>query len=316
MTEEKKHSELLCFITDKRSILALDSLVKICVDFYYEDEIYSARDLLDSLLSARLPKRKGADKLRATVEDIIKALLNPSADLPIFYAVKTARLPPVDAKHCYMSAVLMELQGLRKEVRDIQKLQEEVCVLRQQLADMVSLRGEVDSLKQLTSCMVQSSVSTAKFTDTDTDQASSSHHATAPATDASSFASVANALRATGMKKKTTKCVVGKSTTNVRVKPVITKRSIDIFVSRLHPATDTDDIVSCVTDILPNTSTDDICCTRLKSRYELLYTSFHVCVSVDAVNMKTAIDKLMSDELWPEGLLVRRYFKPKDGTRQ
>ena len=35
-----------------------------------------------------------------------------------------------------------------------------------------------------------------------------------------------------------------------------------------------DDIVSCVTDILPNTSVDDICCTRLKSRYELLYSSF------------------------------------------
>jgi len=62
-------------------------------------------------------------------------------DLPIFYAVKIARLPPVDAKHCDMSAVLIELQGLRKLVRDIQKLQEEVCVLRQQLVDMVSLRG-------------------------------------------------------------------------------------------------------------------------------------------------------------------------------
>jgi len=120
------------------------------------------------------------------------------------------------------------------------------------------------------------------------------------------------------MKKKETKCVVGKSTNNVRVKPVITKRSIDVFVSRLHPATDTDDIVSCVTDILPSMSIDDICCTCLKSCYELLYSSFYVCVTVDAVNMKNTIDKLMSDESWPEGLLVRRYFKPKpkDGTQQ
>ena len=99
MTEEKKHSELLCFITDKRSILPLDSLVKICVDFYNEDEIFSGRDLLDPLLSAHLPKRKSADKLRATVEDIVKALLNPPVDLPTFYAVSIARLPPVDAKH-------------------------------------------------------------------------------------------------------------------------------------------------------------------------------------------------------------------------
>ena len=228
MTEEKKHSELLCFITDKRSILPLDSLVKICVDFYDEDEIFSARDLLDPLLSTPLPKRKSADKLRATVEDTVKALLNSSVDLPTFYAVSIARLPPVDAKHCDMSAVLMELQGLRREVRDIQKLQDEVFVLRQQLADMVSLRQEVDSLKQLTSCMVQSSVSSAA------DTAGSSHCVTA--TDTSSFSSVAKALQSTGMKKKETKCVVGKSTNNVRVKLVTTKRSIDIICFTTAPS--------------------------------------------------------------------------------
>ena len=179
-------------------------------------------------------------------------------------------------------------------------------MLRQHMADMVKLREEVDSLKQLSSRMVQPSASSAA------DAAGSSHDAT----DTASFSSDAKALRSTGMKKTATKCVVGKATNNVRVKPVITKRSIDIFVSRLHPATDTDDIVSCVTDILPDMSVDNICCTRLKSRYELLYSSFHVCVTVDAVNMKNTIEKLMSDESWPEGLLVRRYFKPKDGTRQ
>ena len=313
MTDEKKHSELLCFITDKRNILPFDSLVKICVDFYNEDEIFGARDLLDPLLSSRLPRRKSSDKLRATVEDIVKALQNPLVDLPTFYAVSMARLPPVDAKHCDMSAILMELQGLRREVRDFQKLQEEVSMLRQQLADMVKLRDEVDSLKQLSSCMVQPSVSSAA------DAAGSYRDATdtdATATDTSSFSSVARVLRSTGMKKTATKCVAGKATNNVRVKPVMTRRCIDIFVSRLHPATDTDDIVSCVTDILPNMSVDDIGCTRLKSRYELLYSSFHVCVTVDAVNMKNTIEKLMSEESWPEGLLVRRYFKPKDGTRK
>ena len=176
-------------------------------------------------------------------------------------------------------------------------------MLRQHMADMVKLREEIDSLS---SRMVQPSASSAA------DAAGSSHDAT----DTASFSSVAKALRSTGMKKTARKCVVGKATNNVRVKPVITKRSIDIFVSRLHPATDTDDIVSCVTDILPDMSVDNICCTRLKSRYELLYSSFHVCVTVDAVNMKNTIEKLMSDESWPEGLLVRRYFKPKDGTRQ
>jgi len=41
-------SELLCFVTDKSGLLPLDDLVKICTDFYKDDEIYAARKLLEN----------------------------------------------------------------------------------------------------------------------------------------------------------------------------------------------------------------------------------------------------------------------------
>jgi hypothetical protein len=106
--------------------------------------------------------------------------------------------------------------------------------------------------------------------------------------------------------------VVGRSA-NDKLKSVTTCREIDVFVSRLNP--DTDDLImkEFVTEVLPNINTDCITCTRLVSKYEELYSSFHVCVRVPASDMKGAIAQLMNADLWPSGLLVRRYFRPRNG---
>jgi len=70
---------------------------------------------------------------------------------------------------------------------------------------------------------------------------------TASGTDAQSmpFSVVAKDLKTSGIKSRQ-KPVVGKAATHSRIKSVTTKRSIDVFVSRLHPATDDDDVMSCV----------------------------------------------------------------------
>jgi len=112
-------NELLCFVQEKRNVMTLEHLVKICDDVYQEKEIIKARTELDSVLETRLPKRKGDDKCRSTLEDIVKTCLDPTVTLPVFYAVDLSRLPPVDAKHCDVSAILQELQSLRAEAREI-----------------------------------------------------------------------------------------------------------------------------------------------------------------------------------------------------
>jgi len=105
-------SEILCFVADKGRVLVFDQPVKICTDLYKEEEILAARQVIDGV-GTRLPKRQGPNKLRSTVEDIVKAVLNPTVNLPEFHATNLSRLPPVDITHCDTAAILKELQGLR-----------------------------------------------------------------------------------------------------------------------------------------------------------------------------------------------------------
>jgi hypothetical protein len=86
-------------------------------------------------------------------------------------------------------------------------------------------------------------------------------------------------------------------------------------VSPLHPATDDAEVISCARDVLGQDSIFDITCSRLKSKHVNLYSSFHVSVNVGVDGMKPSIDKLMAAESWPSGILVRRYFKPKNGEQ-
>jgi len=97
-------AELLCFVTDNCNVLPVDDLVKICVDFYSESEIQiiNARSAVDST-GVRLSKRnRSSDRLRLTMEDIVKCVLDPSVQLPEFHAKNLARLPvpTVDVSHC------------------------------------------------------------------------------------------------------------------------------------------------------------------------------------------------------------------------
>lgn len=58
---------------------------------------------------------------------------------------------------------------------------------------------------------------------------------------------------------------------------------------------------------------DDVKCEKLKSKYEYLYSSFHVSVQVNAEHLKRAIALYMSPNSWPSGVFVKRYFTPKNG---
>ena len=65
---------------------------------------------------------------------LVKACLDPTNALPVYFAVDLSRLPPVDAEHCDVTAILMELQSLRAEVREFGHLRQEVEELKAELA--------------------------------------------------------------------------------------------------------------------------------------------------------------------------------------
>jgi hypothetical protein len=252
----------------------------------------------------------------------MKITLNPTYKLPEFYAVDLSRLPPVDFTHCDISAIMIELQGLRREVRDLKHITEEVSNLRQQVTEISGLREEFEILKQFVVEM--------RELPTTKQELLPGHSVVDGVTKvpvlesgimSTSFAAVVNRLKPNEFNesrpKKYVAPVVGNGDGKHHIQTVLTKRSVDIFVSRLHPATDMEHLRACVNDILPELPAENIECVKLHCKYEHLYSSFHVCVRVDAVAMKEAIDKLMAPKSWPVGLLVRRYFraKTKNGER-
>jgi len=306
ITDVSNVNELICFVQQRSKAMAVDHLVDLCASFYNSEEIKTALTIVMKAASLRVPAYKGADKDRKSVTDIIKICLDPNVQLPAFVALRLDRLPPVDVNHVDVSALLQELSLLRSEVKAVAQLREEI----------VELRNSMDCLKAQCTMDTNSVSYDKNFPPIQKDIRPSTSNATA-------FSSLAADLHQddfrtanhAGIKKGVTrkaKPVVGKAT-NQKLTSVSTRRNVDIFVSRLHPLTESDDIIECVTTVASSLDRNDIECQKLKSKYEDLYSSFYVCVRVDADKMKQMLDILMSEESWPEGLLVRRYFKKRDG---
>lgn len=283
--------------------MPFDQLVKLCTDFYQESEIMAARSELDPLLQNRLPRRTGAHKCRAAVEDIVKTCLNPSVNLPQFYAVELTRLPPV--------SILAELQSLRAEVREVSSLREEVAELRAQLCSLTS-----------SSCIRNNDFPPLAEAHCSKDQQSghgvqsfSSLVQEIPA-DHAGFGMAVKKRRPQQQELTSSRIrqVVGKATDN-KLKSVTTTRTVDLFVSRLHPLTACSEVKECAESIASagNITAVETKCVKLKSRVEGLYASFHVSLRVDAAYLSRAVTVMMNEDAWPCGIFIKRYFITKNG---
>lgn len=82
--------------------------------------------LLKYTNSKRLPKLRGADS--CTLAAMLK--VDPTVNVPAFCAIDLSRLPPVEAEHVDVSAILAELSALRREVRMMSQLCDEVHQLK------------------------------------------------------------------------------------------------------------------------------------------------------------------------------------------
>jgi len=193
----------------------------------------------------------------------------------------------VGADHCDVSAILKELHLLRYEVRMMSQLKDEMDDLKKEVATLRSahtdqatavtnnwpqlsdgsapnlseLREEVKMLK----CLLHDSCPTPVDPATDEEESLST---------GKSFADTARKLtgdtnafknQPSRKRKQPRKLVVGESTANKHVQSVSTVRTVDIFVSRLHPATCEDDLVKCVDSMKGDIDVKDVVCTRLKS---------------------------------------------------
>ncbi len=271
-------NELLCFVTDKCNLMGVQDIVKICDDFYKPDEVYAAKDLITSFAEARLPKRKGNDKKKFTLEDIVKTCLDPSLQLPQFFAVDLSRLPPVDIKHVDITAILRELSLLRAEVRALQEGVQRDCDARHGFCDQgTQTEGKQMYAEVLNSAGVNTSVVTKE--------------------DADHIKKVKQPVRNISL--------VGTKVSTLRT--IERKRKVNVFLSRIDPAVTVDELIN----VLQSTPQFKICkqieCKPLATK-TIDYASFHVTLTVDNTIFDEFVKEVYDPILWPAGSFFRRYF--------
>lgn len=93
------------------------------------------------------PKGTKCDIVVNSVSAMLKILLDPYVKLPVFCVMNLSRLPPADVEHVDISAILQELLALRREVRMMNKLREEVAQMKDLFHNNLQVR-------QQTSCHV------------------------------------------------------------------------------------------------------------------------------------------------------------------
>ena len=245
----------------------------------------------------RLSMYKGADKDKRSISDLLKICLDPAVNLPQFTAARLDRLPPVDINHVDLAAILQELSALRSEVRIVDQLRAEISDLRESIR---SIRGRPSPTLQVTE----------------------HNHAgnQLKVADAPSTAEIVQSAVNSGALKNLprpvsrAKVLIG-TKPNSKIKTVTTRKSVNVFLSRLSPDTAEPDVITATSEILQQNSVDPslfkVDCKQLTSKHSS-YASYHVSVTVNCDVFDKSIGLLMSTESWPEGVLVRRYFIKKN----
>ena len=350
--------ELLCFLQEKSAVMAADHIVKLCADFYSKDEIAEARSLLDPHVPKRLPRHQGSNFSRLTVQDLLKACIDPNVALPEFIAKSIDRLPPVDVTHCDVSAILKELQALRSEVRqsselhaehenttaselqllraevmELQHLRDELAQLHSEAVEVRQLQEEIAVLKdtvlslndtviKLQSKPVALNLSTPPVNPStgvlDTVSGASELPATLPSycsittrnlQPTSGNQSVPASHRRKVAPRPAAICGKARGMSSLAVEGV---RRADIFISRLRPDTTVANASALIKECFP------LCVSvksvKLDTRFDT-YASFHAELCVQRSQFDDLISCLYKEDSWPSGILVRRFFRTKNGAQ-
>ena len=131
-------NELLCFITNKMQTLPMQMIVQLCVNFYDDDVIVSAKTQLHELRpcenTTRVIRRKGPNRKESSVEDIYKFLDELGENVPTFVAHDLAALPPITFENIDLCTLLRAVQNSRDELAVITQTLSEQSVVNTDLS--------------------------------------------------------------------------------------------------------------------------------------------------------------------------------------
>lgn len=114
------HNELLCFMTHQMKQLPADTLVKLCEDFYSEQNVTEAKNIvyrLSNKQNRRNVKHTGSNKTRNNLLDMYKLLQEEEPDnAPQYAAIDLSNMPPVSCRNVDTLHLLREIAEIKSSV--------------------------------------------------------------------------------------------------------------------------------------------------------------------------------------------------------
>ncbi|KAJ2948216.1 hypothetical protein O0L34_g10025 [Tuta absoluta] len=112
-------NELLTFVQNKIDVLDELSIAQICGSNFTDDEVEKGKAVLyNAFPASKVPLRRGEDKKKKDLKDIIKILKESDPiDLPTFVAKDLNRLPPVSFDHVDVTRLLKDINILKTDLQ-------------------------------------------------------------------------------------------------------------------------------------------------------------------------------------------------------
>lgn len=118
--------------------LPMQMIVQLCVSFYDDDVILSAKTKLHELRpsenSTRVIRRKGPNRKEASVEDMYKFLDELGENVPTFVAHDLTALPPITFDNIDLCTLLRAVQNSRDELAVITQTLSEQCIVNRDIS--------------------------------------------------------------------------------------------------------------------------------------------------------------------------------------
>ena len=108
------HNELLCYLKHQLKQVPVDSLIKLCVDFYSKEDILQARRILFDKHNRQPNQWAG---IKGSTHEMISVMLEEDPEnSPSYVAIDLSNLPPVGNRDITTAQLLSEIKELRASV--------------------------------------------------------------------------------------------------------------------------------------------------------------------------------------------------------
>ena len=156
------------YIYNKVDCMRETDLISICKNFYDEDEISCAKDIVYKTYELENEKiiRKGQNKIVSDLQDIIKLIRNKPALLTTKFCVTgCTRLPAVSLEHIDVSTLLSQVSELRMQINKFQNIQQQVDDLSSSVSELRNSNSRVRSPCQKTHQVISTTPSVKEIID-------------------------------------------------------------------------------------------------------------------------------------------------------